>query len=256
MKNAPANFAATPEPGQAKAFALSALAHGVLLALLVWGVRIHSEAPAAMEAELWSALPQLAAPMPVEPIEPIETPPPPPEVVKETKKEDTPEPVKAPDIALEKKLPIKEKAAPSKPAPRVEPKPDNSLQKKQALKEKKENFEREQKRLLEFAGAGGTGIARSNSSPRGDASWIARAAARIKSNTVFNADGISGNPAVELEVQLDPAGYVVNVVKRRSSGVSGFDEAVERAVRKSEPYPPGVSGKVPPSFIFTHKVRE
>lgn len=260
-------YAPSPEASPTLAFVLSALAHGVLVALLVWGVRIQSQAPAAIEAELWSALPQLAAPAPVE------TPPPPAvpeEATKPVPEVAPPLSPQPPDIALEKKpapkvqTEVPPKAPPKAPpkvtpqltpppAVRAETKPDSSAQRQAALKA---SFEREQKRLLEFAGAGAVGSAAVSSSPRGDASWMARAATLIKANTVFNAEGLAENLSVELEVQLDPAGYVVQVLKRRSSGVSGFDEAVERAVRKSEPYPPGVSGKVPTSFVLTHKLRE
>jgi len=42
--------------------AMSLLAHGALLAALTLGVRWHTEEPAAVEAELWAATPQIAAP--------------------------------------------------------------------------------------------------------------------------------------------------------------------------------------------------
>jgi hypothetical protein len=49
-----------------RAFALSAAAHTVLLAGLVWGVSISSQTPALVEAEIWTSLPQIAAPEPME----------------------------------------------------------------------------------------------------------------------------------------------------------------------------------------------
>ncbi|MFN8916087.1 MAG: TonB C-terminal domain-containing protein [Burkholderiales bacterium] len=36
----------------------------------------------------------------------------------------------------------------------------------------------------------------------------------------------------------------------------GFDEAVERAIRKSEPFPADSSGKVPRNFQFTHRLKD
>lgn len=56
---------------------MSLLAHGALLAALTLGVRWHTEEPAAVEAELWAATPQLAAPPRAAEAEP-DTPPSPP----------------------------------------------------------------------------------------------------------------------------------------------------------------------------------
>lgn len=68
-------FAPPPTPGLARALGLAILAHAVLLAALTWGVHWKSEAViVTAEAELWSAVPQQAAPKLVEvPPEPAQT---------------------------------------------------------------------------------------------------------------------------------------------------------------------------------------
>lgn len=104
-------------------------------------------------------------------------------------------------------------------------------------------------------GSGGMGSAEKSQGPRGDASYIARVGAKIKSNTVFNVSDDS-NSSVEYSVDLLPDGSVRSVRKLKSSGVPGFDEAVARAIDKSQPYPADKSGKVPSSFTLSHKPKD
>lgn len=76
------DFAPPPTGGVGRSLALAVVAHAVLLAALTWGVNWKSQSlPVTAEAELWSALPQAAAPrlveVPPEPEpEPLPTPPP------------------------------------------------------------------------------------------------------------------------------------------------------------------------------------
>lgn len=59
--------------------ALALVAHGLLVAALTWGVGWQREAPhIAFEAEIWSRVPQVAAPRAVEPPPPPPSPPPEP----------------------------------------------------------------------------------------------------------------------------------------------------------------------------------
>ena len=61
-------FAPPRPPGRMRAIALAVLAHAALIGALTWGVnwKSSSDQP-AVEAELWSAVPQQAAPRAVEP---------------------------------------------------------------------------------------------------------------------------------------------------------------------------------------------
>ena len=103
-------FAPPREARSAKAFGLAILAHLLLLGALTWGVSWkRSDTTPAFEAELWSALPQQAAPRaatlpPPPPPPPPPAPTPQPRVVEPPRPEPKapPEPVKPDvDIALE-----------------------------------------------------------------------------------------------------------------------------------------------------------
>lgn len=107
-------------------------------------------------------------------------------------------------------------------------------------------------------GTGGTGDApKSQGNNRADAAYIDRIASKIKSNIAFIVpNDLTGNPPVEFEVRLLPDGSVAGIRKLKSSGVPGFDEAVARAIERSQPYPRDSSGSVPSSFIGTHKPKD
>ena len=85
--------------------ATALVVHGLLVLALTWGVGWQREAEVVAEAELWSRLPQLAAPRAVEP-EPEPPAPPPPEPARPTPPP-PPAPVVQPtqdaQIALQKK---------------------------------------------------------------------------------------------------------------------------------------------------------
>ena len=51
-------------------------------------------------------------------------------------------------------------------------------------------------------------------------------------------DAKPGNYTVEFEVSLDAAGKVVGVYKLQESGLPGFDEAIDAALRAATPFPP------------------
>ncbi|MBC7415678.1 MAG: cell envelope integrity protein TolA [Herminiimonas sp.] len=106
-------------------------------------------------------------------------------------------------------------------------------------------------------GSGGNGDAAKSQGARADASYIDKVRAKIKSNTIFNgADQLSGNPPVEFAVELLPDGSTRRIRKIKASGVPGFDEAVERAIEKSQPYPSDKSGSAPASFTVSYKPKD
>lgn len=86
---------APPEQGRwLGPLGLALVVHGLLVAALTWGVGWQNEAPPVVfEAELWSRLPQQAAPRAVEP------PPPPPEPERKTEPEPAPKPAPRPPQA-------------------------------------------------------------------------------------------------------------------------------------------------------------
>ena len=72
--------------GLGRGLLLALVAHALLIVALSLGVNWHASPPEGVEAELWAAVPQIAAPRAAEP-----DPPPPPSPVKRVP---TPEPVK------------------------------------------------------------------------------------------------------------------------------------------------------------------
>ncbi len=115
----------------------------------------------------------------------------------------------------------------------------------------------ELRRLSETAGTGGSGqAARSRGST--DAGYAGKIRALIISNTVFNVPPtLMDNPAVEYAVELLPDGSLRSPPRKlKSSGVPGFDEAVLRAIEKSQPFPPDKQGVVPSSLTISHRPKD
>lgn len=113
------------------------------------------------------------------------------------------------------------------------------------------------KRMMAQAGTGGSGSAPTTQGSRADSGYVSKVGARIKSNTVFNVpDNLAGNPAVEFAVELLPDGSIRSLNKVKSSGVPGFDEAVQRAIGKSAPFPADKNGKVPSGFNVVHHPKD
>ena len=123
----------------------------------------------------------------------------------------------------------------------------------------------EQRRLEDLSrmtaqatGSGGSGqAAKSQGASRADAGYAAKVGGKIRSNTVFNVpDELANNPAVEYSVDLLPDGSVRSIRKLKSSGMPGFDDAVKRAIEKSQPFPPDSSGRAPSGFTVSHKPKD
>ncbi|MCY7319890.1 MAG: cell envelope integrity protein TolA, partial [Ramlibacter sp.] len=87
------------------------------------------------------------------------------------------------------------------------------------------------------------------------ASYGGRVAARIKPNIVFTED-IAGNPRAEIEVRTSPDGTIIGQRVLKSSGVRGWDEAVLKAVIKTEVLPRDVDGRVPASLIIDFRPKD
>ena len=106
-------------------------------------------------------------------------------------------------------------------------------------------------RIMAVAGSGGRGIA-ARSAGRLSDSYKAKLRAKIRSNTVFTVPpGLNDNPDVQYAIKLLPDGTLRRPPEKlKSSGVSGFDQAVARAIAKSVPFPRDESGKVPPELTI------
>jgi colicin import membrane protein len=270
-----------PRPVQrtGPALSLALLAHVLLIAALAFGVNWHTSEPTTVAAELWSAVPQAAAPRAVEPPPPPPVAPPKPTPAPVVKPEPTPTPAPVqpdPQIAIEKakreeakrvqaEEEAREKAEKAKRAKeelaRKQAEADK-LAKAKADAEKADKLAKEKadkaeaakqaaardaylKRMQGMAGATGgatdTGSALRSSAPSAD--YAGRIAARIKPNILFG-DPIDGNPVATVEVRLAPDGTITGKRLLKSSGVKAWDDAVLRAVDRTEILPRDTDGRV------------
>jgi colicin import membrane protein len=101
------------------------------------------------------------------------------------------------------------------------------------------------RRIQSLAGATGsptaTGTAQRSAGPSD--SYAGRIRARVRPNIVFT-DDVSGNPTAEVEVHLAPDGTITSRRLAKPSGVKSWDEAVLRALDKTEVLPRDVDGRV------------
>ena len=265
-----------------RGLAMAVAAHLLLVVALSVGVSWHVSPPEGIEAELWASVPQMAAPRPAEP-----EPPPPP--APEPQVKPPPEPVKAapvvepePDaqIAIEKakrkkelakeaaKQAAKELAAREAEKLAEQKRKDEAADKRRAELDKKKRDEaqtaalaaareKQMQRLAGLAGATGaptaTGSALQSAGPSAD--YLGRIKGRIRPNVSF-PDTLPGNPAVEIDIRLSPDGRIMSsrIVKR--SGVPEWDEAVLRAIERTEVLPRDENGKVPPAMTIVYRPRD
>lgn len=261
--------------GLLRAYGLALLIHGLLLAALTWGVSWRSkDTSLSVEAELWSSVPQEAAPKLVEP-EPQPTPepaPPPPPKVEEPRQSEA-------DIALarEKERQAKEKLEQERLEREKQAREKQEREKKLAeekkrkehearqakLKEQQETEQREKlrkenlQRMAGLAGATGatnaTGTAQKTSGP--SSGYAGRIAARIKSNIVF-PETLTANPVAEVEVRTSPDGTIVGRKLLKSSSNKSWDEAVLKAIDKTEVLPRDIDGTVQPWLKIDLKYKD
>ena len=295
-------FAPPATAGSLRAFCLAVIAHALLLAGLTWGVRWKNEPVlVTSEAELWSAVPQQAAPRlvaaPVPPVPPPSAPPTtrtraiepePPrraapavpqepdakivlerekrrlaqEKLTEEKLQQTQKTAQLEKLAAEKKR-LEDKRELEKKQIEDKKKTELALKRKEA-QETQEDAKRLEsqrqeniKRMAGLAGASGspdaTGTALKSSGP--SSGYGGRIRARIKPNIVFTED-ISGNPTAEVEVRTSPDGTITSRKLLKASGVTAWDEAVLKAIDKTETLPRDIDGRVPPSLVISFRPKD
>ncbi|TXT40092.1 MAG: colicin import membrane protein [Comamonadaceae bacterium] len=138
-------------------------------------------------------------------------------------------------------------------AKRAEDKKKEALQAKQLEAQRDQNL----KRMAGLAGASGgpsaTGTALKSAGP--SASYAGRIRARIKPNIVFTED-IAGNPSAEVEVRTSPDGTILPPKLLKSSGNSAWDNAVLKAIVKTEVLPRDTDGRVPPVLEISFRPKD
>jgi colicin import membrane protein len=272
---------------------LALLAHGGLVGALALGLNWRLPQPDVLaSAELWAAVPQVAAPPPAP--TPAPTPPPPerrPEPA--PPKPVPPKPVEADrdaEIALEKAAKRKkEQQAAREAAEREKRAQEKALLLKKAAEDKRladEKIAQRQrqaaledqrkqaqeaalqdantaklreenlKRMLGQAGATGaanaTGNAARDAAP--SAAYAGRIKARIKPNIVLTQE-VVGNPIAEVEVRCAPDGSIVGRRIIKTSGNPVWDDTVLRAIDRTAKLPLD-NGQILPTMILVFPRQE
>ncbi len=116
---------------------------------------------------------------------------------------------------------------------------------------RKENM----KRIAGLAGASGsenaTGTAMKSSGPSD--TYGGRIRAKVKPNITFDPSSVVGNPAAEVEVRCAPDGTIVGKKLVKSSGNSAWDNAVLKAIDKTEILPRDTDGRVHSPLLLVFK---
>jgi colicin import membrane protein len=250
-----------PEKGTGPAFMISLAAHTMLFLAIAFVVRWKTEPAGPVSAELWGGLPPIVEPAPAPP------PPPPPPVKVERAPE--PEPVK-PDIVIEQKKPEPRPEKKAEPVKKVEPakkaEPDPKVEQRRREDEAKaakaaqaaEAAAQKQRdaviqRALAAAGGSATNPASGGvaaGSPGLSDSYKGQVVSCIRPHVAFSVpEGLRPRQHVaEFEVQLLPSGEQVGAPKLVSaSGLPAYDQAVERAIRRCDPFPRPREGSMPRS---------
>lgn len=289
------------DTGALRSFGLALLVHVLLIGALTWGINWkRSDPDLSFEAELWSSVPQEAAPRLVETPPPPPPPPPPPEPVV---KAAPPPPPPAPDvdIALERekkrKLELKKKEdelakakAEQDKLKELQAKKEKEqkakeelakrkaeeakkLEAKKAEDKKNDAKDAEKKKLADAAaekqrqdnikramglagatgGADAKGTALKASGP--SASYGGKVRAKVKPNIVFTED-IAGNPTAEVEVRTALDGTIISQRLIKTSGNKAWDDAVIKAIIRSETMPRDVDGRVPTPMILEFRPKD
>lgn len=298
-------FAPPQPPAQLRALALAVLAHVLLLGALGWGVtwRHQADRTLTVEAELWSAVPQQAAPRlqepPPPPPQPVPAPrpappPPPPDTAQRdaeialarqkkeaeaqaTQQKLAQEQKRRQKLEAEKKEALKreqeqkrmaqEKAEQERHKKAAEARQAKEKQLAQEARNKEEAARVEKdlkaqrdanlRRIAGMAGATGsdtaTGTAQRSAGP--SASYAGKVAAKVKPNIVF-PDEIAGNPMADVEVRAAPDGTIQGARLLKSSGIKAWDEAVLKAIAKTEKLPQDTDGRVPSTLIIGFRPKD
>ncbi len=113
------------------------------------------------------------------------------------------------------------------------------------------------KRIAGIAGASGgetaTGNAKQSTGP--SAGYAGRVSARVKPNIVFTAE-VAGNIEAGVEVRTSPDGTITGRKIIKSSGNKAWDDAVLRALDKTEILPKDTDGRVPSTLEMYFKPKD
>lgn len=273
---------------RALSFALAVAMHGLIAAMLYFGMQWQTKPALPVEVELWAG--ELAAAQ-----APAQPEPPRPEAAASAPAVVAPEPVAParPDIEEEAPKPLKQPKPEKRPeAPRPEPrKPQDKVEKperkpaeaaKPEAKPQKADKPKPEANSQPPKAAVGEGkqandkagklssapldasvaldalekrqrAAEANAAAKAFEAYLAAVRNKIRRNMTYPEDG-SGNPEAEFSVRLLPDMSVLDVRLIRSSGNPAFDDAVQRAILRAGEYPP-LPGGIDFSTLRQHKLK-
>lgn len=260
---------------------ISLVAHAALVAALAGAVQWQTDTPNVVAAELWSAVPQVAAPPAPPPPEPTPAPPapapapppppqqaeaprPPPDIAIERAERQRQERERAERERAQKERAQKERADKER-ADRERAERERREAAQQAQAERAEAARIEEQRQANIArmrsqaglppgpGTSPAGTAERDAAP--SASYVARIASLIRDQASYPGD-VPGNRAAEVEVRLSATGTIISRRLIKSSGHPPWDEAVLRAIDKTARLPADSNGRVPPALIIAFRRNE
>jgi colicin import membrane protein len=244
----------------------------------LWAATPQAAAPRAAEPPPTAPPPVTAAkstPKPPEPViapKPTAPPAPDPQIAIEKAKREESKRLAAEEDQQQKKL-LKREREKEREKEQAERAKDEAAQKQsqqakaatakleQAKSDKAESArlaatrEAQMQRIAGLAGAtgaaGDTGTAMKSSGP--SAGYGGRVAAKVRPNILFT-DTLDGNPGAVVQVRLAADGTIVSKRLLQSSGVKAWDDAVLRAIDRTETLPLD-NGRAPPMLELEFRPR-
>ena len=271
---------------------MSLIAHAALVTALALGVSWRTQEPSGVEAELWAATPQLAAPPRPEadaapPMERERAPesapttPPPPAAAerdaeialeKATQERKEQERREAEDRRARERRQQEEKdrlaTQKAQDQTRRQQEQDkverdrrdkaDQVQREKVAEAQREKLRQDQIRRMndQLGGTGApgsTGTAPRDAGP--SANYAGRIKARIKPNIVFT-EVLTTNPVAEVEVRTAADGSILGQRILKSSGVKAWDDAVLRAVERTGMLPRDTDGRIPSTLVISFRLFE
>jgi len=244
---------------------MSVIAHAALVAALVWGVHWRTTTTEGVSAELWSSVPQFAAPAPTSPPpqpeapapKPAPAPPPPPPVAapkppdivteQQIEKLRKQEQQKKDDAAKAEKLKQDQQKAEAEKADKLKQQQQQKLDAQKLAKQHDDYMKRVLGQL--DAPPNSAGTAAHNSGPT--ANWAGKVNALIRSHLIW-ADTLAGVNMPEVKLTLGIDGTILSANMTQSSGNPRFDKALMRAIQATQTLPRDVDGRVPSGGVIVY----
>lgn len=252
------------EPYRLPAGILAVAVHGAFFALLYFGFAWQAQPVGAMSVELWQSLPGTVdaspAPPKIEEVAPEPPPPPPPpeKAVEPEVAPPQPEKIVEPEIVVPDEKAKAEKAKAEKSRIEKEKAEKAKAEKAKAEKARTEKARTEKARAERIAELAARERADQAAQARAEQAatigrmvdeHIGKIIAKIRRNIVMPPD-VADDARAEFAVTLLPGGGVLSARLTRSSGNAAYDNAVERAILKSQPLP------LPPDAALFNRFRE